>query len=278
MKIADKFYTHRLKIKSFLNWHCFMTKRHKAKLEKACKKKAEEVCYDLATKYETKIKKLEEEIHRSKGEIDCYKDEMAKSEDYMKKALMRGVCALNMEAMSIFHDNVSNKTQSQTSSLSSMDNLDLPNQFIQRQAHVEEKVAKNHVAYCSNNYQTSELPSNRSVASESSISKKEGKELAKKVKNYCEKSLSNKSLSAVAKAKMTLVNSGTPHNEQEISSQTPTINHTNYSIANQEMVKEQTIQYQPQNSCLMNQNQSKSNGNRLFTELTEHNLKPTMVI
>ena len=58
MKLADKYYTQRLKLKSFLNWHCFIAGRHKSKLEKACKKKAEEVCYDLATKYESKIKKV----------------------------------------------------------------------------------------------------------------------------------------------------------------------------------------------------------------------------
>ena len=41
-----------------------------------------------------------------KEEIDLYKDEMGKNEDYMKKALMRGVCALNMEAMSMFNETI----------------------------------------------------------------------------------------------------------------------------------------------------------------------------
>lgn len=57
-KLAEKYYQHRLKMKTFFNWQCFLISKHKAKVEKACKKKAEEVCYDLATNYENRIKKV----------------------------------------------------------------------------------------------------------------------------------------------------------------------------------------------------------------------------
>jgi hypothetical protein len=102
MKIAEKYYQQRIKAKLFLNWHILLTNRHKLKVEKACRKKAEEICLDLANQYESKIKKLNEELKFSRDEIEKYKYEMGKYEENMKRALMRGVCALNLEAMSIF--------------------------------------------------------------------------------------------------------------------------------------------------------------------------------
>lgn len=83
------------------------------KLEKTCKKKAEEVCLDMATRYENKIKtmeeerlKVEDELRLSRLENERFRVELAKSEENMRKALMRGVCALNLEAMSIFNENI----------------------------------------------------------------------------------------------------------------------------------------------------------------------------
>ena len=57
-KLADKHYNMRLKMKAFVFWYLLWSKRQKLKIEKACKKKAEDVCYELATKYEAKIKKV----------------------------------------------------------------------------------------------------------------------------------------------------------------------------------------------------------------------------
>lgn len=57
-KLADKLYNQRLKMRAFLCWHFALVSRQRLKLEKACKKKAEEVCYELASKYEIKIKQV----------------------------------------------------------------------------------------------------------------------------------------------------------------------------------------------------------------------------
>lgn len=57
-KIADKFYQHRLKQACFYEWRRWLLEIQKTKIEKACKKKAEDVCLDMATRYETKIKKV----------------------------------------------------------------------------------------------------------------------------------------------------------------------------------------------------------------------------
>lgn len=178
-KLADKYYAQRLKLKAFLSWQCFLINKHKAKVEKACKKKAEEVCYDLATKYESKIKKLEEELNVSKLEIEKYKLEMAKHEENMKKALMRGVCALNLEAMSIFNENSS--TSGSKTSLNNEEPIPtLQNQFLSsfnNLQNLEPKPLSNSLT---------ELSMNRK------LSEKESRELARKVKNYCESSLSTK--------------------------------------------------------------------------------------
>jgi hypothetical protein len=103
-KLAEKFYQLKMKSKIFLNWHILLSNKHKNKVEKACKKKAEEVCLDLAKQYEDKIKKLEEELQQANDQLNKFKEDMGKYEDNMRKALMRGVCALNLEAMSIFDD------------------------------------------------------------------------------------------------------------------------------------------------------------------------------
>ena len=101
-KLADAYYERRVKARVLLAWQRASVQRHKQKLERVCKKKAEEVCYDLAKNYEAKIKKLDDELHASRAQIAHYRAEMAKHEEHVKQALMRGVCALNMEAMAIF--------------------------------------------------------------------------------------------------------------------------------------------------------------------------------
>ncbi len=137
---------------------------------------------------------------------------MVKNEDYMKKALMRGVCALNMEAMSIFNDTIiGNKTHSQTGSTGSMDNLMEAQAQTQGQlAAAAEPNGKSscqpsskpyHVTYCPA-YHRNEVSESQSTTSDSSgVGDKcrADRELARRVKNYCEKSLSNKAQSAVSK-------------------------------------------------------------------------------
>lgn len=124
-----------MKQKYFYLWRRWLLDRQKAKAEKACKKKAEDVCLDMATRYETKIKKvkinrkfywlekifnnefysqkmeedrlkIQDELRLSRLENEKYRIDLAKSEENMRKALMRGVCALNLEAMSIFNENL----------------------------------------------------------------------------------------------------------------------------------------------------------------------------
>lgn len=50
--------------------------------------------------------KVEDELRLSRLENERFRVELAKSEENMRKALMRGVCALNLEALSIFNENI----------------------------------------------------------------------------------------------------------------------------------------------------------------------------
>lgn len=286
-KLADKFYQQRLKMRAFVSWHCFMNQRHKLKLEKACKKKAEEVCYDMATKYEARLKKMDEELAKARAEIDGYRDEMAKNEDYMKKALMRGVCALNMEAMSIFNDTIGNKTNSQTSSL---DNLieTAPSSHQMSQNPLQNQLAtgadlcgkpsnksyqvtycpayhKNDVASCESSSSASTSTSDSSLDGIHKGSHRSDKELARRVKSYCEKSLGSKTQaaaaqSAVSKAKWNLLK-------------------TNQSPGVQLQQQQQGPQYyQSQESTdshakpAMSHSSKIHSGCRVFEELSEHYL------
>lgn len=48
---------------------------------------------------------VNEELASVRAEVDQMHKERERYEEMMKKAFMRGVCALNLEAMTIFHSN-----------------------------------------------------------------------------------------------------------------------------------------------------------------------------
>lgn len=238
-KVAEKHYNIRLKMKTFLCWHQFLVSRQRVKLEKACKKKAEEVCYDLATKYEGKIKKLEDELNKNKKEIENYKVEMAKNEENMRKALMRGVCALNMEAMSIFNETVSNKNihnnivnNENHEEQEHFNNNELKKQY-NNQLINEELLTNNHERFKQQQQQSQIL------------NETESQELAKRVRNYCQVNLNNRN---------SLIKSATNNNKATASNQ------SNYLTINPNVVSHTKLI----NSC-----------NRVFDELNEHNIVPT---
>ena len=58
VNIAKKYFEQRTKLNVFLKWYICLVNRNRVKLEAKLKKKAEEVCFSLATKYEAKIKKV----------------------------------------------------------------------------------------------------------------------------------------------------------------------------------------------------------------------------
>lgn len=77
----------------------------KKRFESACDKKAKDVLKELASEYEVKYKQMEIELLNANEEIARLRAERDEKDEHLRKAFMRGVCALNMEAMSVLLPN-----------------------------------------------------------------------------------------------------------------------------------------------------------------------------
>ncbi|MBN3301615.1 POC5 protein, partial [Amia calva] len=101
--LADEHYRLMLKKRVWAAWRSVIENNWRERVERACQARAEEVCVQLSTDYEAKLAQLSEALENTKAEIQRLHSERDRYEESMKKAFMRGVCALNMEAMSMFH-------------------------------------------------------------------------------------------------------------------------------------------------------------------------------
>ncbi|OBS75891.1 hypothetical protein A6R68_17657, partial [Neotoma lepida] len=88
-KLADQYYQRTLLKKVWKGWHSVVQRQWKEVVERACQARAEE---------------LSGALENAKAEIQRMQQEKEHFEDSMKKAFMRGVCALNLEAMTIFQN------------------------------------------------------------------------------------------------------------------------------------------------------------------------------
>ncbi|KAM4746361.1 centrosomal protein POC5 [Anableps anableps] len=103
IQVAQQHYNLQLKKKVWLAWLSLIQKHWKVMMEQACRARAEEVCSLLSAEYEAKLAEHCEAIEKAEAEIQRLHIERERYEESMKKAFMRGVCALNMEALSMFH-------------------------------------------------------------------------------------------------------------------------------------------------------------------------------
>ncbi|NWI31696.1 POC5 protein, partial [Sula dactylatra] len=101
-RIADKQFRTALMKKVWAAWRALSEENWKEKVAKACQLRAEDVCVQLTNDYEAKIAELTATLEQTKSEILRLHSEREQYEDTMKKAFMRGVCALNLEAMTMF--------------------------------------------------------------------------------------------------------------------------------------------------------------------------------
>ncbi|KGL77078.1 Centrosomal protein POC5, partial [Tinamus guttatus] len=101
-RIADRQFQTALLKKVWAAWRCLSEAKWKEKVAKACQLRAEDVCVQLTNDYEAKIAELHATLEQSRAEILRLHSEREQYEDTMKKAFMRGVCALNLEAMTMF--------------------------------------------------------------------------------------------------------------------------------------------------------------------------------
>ncbi|XP_032865076.1 centrosomal protein POC5 isoform X2 [Tyto alba] len=101
-RVADKQFQTALMKKVWAAWRSLIEEKWKEKVAKACQLRAEDVCVQLTNDYEAKIAELTATLEQTKAEILRLHSEREQYEDTMKKAFMRGVCALNLEAMTMF--------------------------------------------------------------------------------------------------------------------------------------------------------------------------------
>ncbi|XP_054033755.1 centrosomal protein POC5 [Dryobates pubescens] len=101
-RIADRQFQTALMKKVWVAWRSLSEEKWKEKVTKACQSRAEDVCVQLTNDYEAKIAELTAALDQAKAEVLRMRFQREQYEDTMKKAFLRGVCALNMEAMTMF--------------------------------------------------------------------------------------------------------------------------------------------------------------------------------
>uniref|UniRef100_A0A8C0GV33 Centrosomal protein POC5 n=1 Tax=Chelonoidis abingdonii TaxID=106734 RepID=A0A8C0GV33_CHEAB len=101
-RLADRQFQIALMKRVWAAWRSLSEARWKDKVAKACQLRAEEVCVQLSKDYEAKIAELNVALEEAKADILKLHSEREQYEGTMKKAFMRGVCALNLEAMTMF--------------------------------------------------------------------------------------------------------------------------------------------------------------------------------
>ncbi|NXD27617.1 POC5 protein, partial [Spelaeornis formosus] len=102
IRMADRHFQTTLMKKVWAAWRSVSEERWKDKVARACQLSAEDICVRLTSDYEAKIAELNAALEQTKAEVLQLHSERDQYEDTMMKAFMRGVCALNLEAMTIF--------------------------------------------------------------------------------------------------------------------------------------------------------------------------------
>ena len=101
-KMAERYHRQVLLAKAWRAWRATIQSKWRDRVEKACQAKAQQVCKAVSTDYETKLARVNEQLRQSRHEVQTLMNKQSRYEEDMKKAFMRGVCALNLEAMSMF--------------------------------------------------------------------------------------------------------------------------------------------------------------------------------
>jgi len=108
-KIAAQWHSQRVLWRSFRAWQSVVEGKWKERVERACQNRAQEVCEQLTRDYEGKIAQLQRQLGHAHAEIAGMRADRDQFEERMKKGFMRGVCALNLEAMTMFKEDEGTK-------------------------------------------------------------------------------------------------------------------------------------------------------------------------
>ncbi|XP_060091818.1 centrosomal protein POC5 isoform X2 [Heteronotia binoei] len=100
--LANRLYEIGLLKKAWGVWRSASHRKWKEALERAYQSNAESERVELSNDYEAKIQELNAALDEARNKLLEMQNKRQDYEDAMKKAFMRGVCALNLEAMTIF--------------------------------------------------------------------------------------------------------------------------------------------------------------------------------
>ncbi|XP_013916456.1 PREDICTED: centrosomal protein POC5 isoform X2 [Thamnophis sirtalis] len=101
-RLADQLYKLVLLRKVWVIWRSSFNTKCKETMEKAVQSSVEAMRAALTNEYESKLQTVTSSLEEARSEIIELQNQRQDYEDAMKKAFMRGVCALNLEAMSMF--------------------------------------------------------------------------------------------------------------------------------------------------------------------------------
>ncbi|KAF6778431.1 hypothetical protein AHF37_02019 [Paragonimus kellicotti] len=98
-RLANQHLLHRV----FRAWKSTLEGSWKNRFMHKLKDEARTECERLTKEYQTKTQQLEDELKLARSEMENIRATQAEENTTLRMALMRGVCALNMETLSLFH-------------------------------------------------------------------------------------------------------------------------------------------------------------------------------
>ncbi|KAI9091780.1 hypothetical protein DFS34DRAFT_634879 [Phlyctochytrium arcticum] len=101
-KLARQYAVKALARKCLLGWQRAAGTTWRKTVERKVRMEAEKSLEELAAQYEQQLGDMRDELDRARSKLHKSESSRSLQQQDMKKAFMRGVCALNMEAMSMF--------------------------------------------------------------------------------------------------------------------------------------------------------------------------------
>ncbi|PAA58234.1 hypothetical protein BOX15_Mlig019191g2 [Macrostomum lignano] len=101
-RLAEQHYQRALARRALAAWKGRLETTWRQLVERGCQEKAMRVCEELGAECEDKLQRLQAELEAARSELRLERAERERAEASMREALMRGVSALNLEAMRVF--------------------------------------------------------------------------------------------------------------------------------------------------------------------------------
>uniref|UniRef100_A0A3Q0KM20 Centrosomal protein POC5 n=1 Tax=Schistosoma mansoni TaxID=6183 RepID=A0A3Q0KM20_SCHMA len=145
IKLADRYYKQTILKQAIIGWKQFMEYSWKQRNFRRLTLEAQSECIKIKQELNQKILQLEADLKISQSELESMKAKQANEQAALKTALMRGVCALNMETMAVFNETLPN----------------LNKEFLNKKLNVDSQIL-NKNDYTNDHLELAQLTSNKS--------------------------------------------------------------------------------------------------------------------